>query len=322
MKQEKIPLLAIVGPTACGKTLLSVRLAKKLKGEIICADSMQVYDVLKIGTARPTDEEQQGVRHHLFGVISPFVNFDVSTYIEMAGKCISDIVNRGKLPILVGGTGLYIDLLTSCKKLPDVKTDFKYREKLYEDFSAKGSEYLYNKLCKVDEAYSKKIASTDIRRIIRALELYHSTGVNMTEHNINSNCVDKIYKTCFLGINPEKNLLCSRIYKRVDDMFESGLVEETENILKSGVSEKSNAMQAIGYKQVIAYLSGKMDLAATVDKVKIATRQYAKRQRCWFKRNKEIYWLESPNLSSSDIDKIVLYITGKLDLDETSLKAD
>lgn len=314
MGSDKIPLLVILGPTACGKTSLSVRLAKLLNGEIVCADSMQVYDLLEIGTARPTKQEQQGVRHHLFGTISPFINFDVSTYMEKAKKCISEISTAGKLPILVGGTGLYIDLLTSCKKLPEVQPDFGYREKLREELRANGVGHLYEKLRIIDSQYAKKIASVDARRIVRALELYHSTGINMTTHNLNSAKEEKIYKTCFLGINLEKNLLCSRIYARVDDMFRNGLVEETENILKLGVDRNSNAMQAIGYKQVVSYICGEITLDDAVEKVKIATRQYAKRQRCWFKRNKDIRWTEKSDHSPEEISVLTDYITDTLGL--------
>lgn len=314
MESDKIPLLVILGPTACGKTSLSIRLAKLLNGEIVCADSMQVYDLLEIGTARPVYEEQQGVRHHLFGTVSPFVNFDVSTYIEKAREVIFQIFSSGKLPILVGGTGLYIDLLTSGKKLPETQPDLEYRKKLRAELDSNGVESLYQKLCLTDPEYADKIASADARRIIRALELYHSTGMNMTQHNLNSCRTEKIYKTCFLGINLEKNLLCERIYKRVDNMFKIGLVDETKNILSIGVDKNSNAMQAIGYKQVIAYINGEITLQEAVEKVKTATRQYAKRQRCWFKRNKDVFWIDKPELSDAEVDELAAYVTETLNL--------
>lgn len=289
----KMPLIVILGPTAVGKTSLSVRLAQKFGGEIVCVDSMQIYEHMRIGTALPTIEERRGVKHHLFGEVSPLAQFDVAEYVKLARECISGIYSEGSLPFLVGGTGLYIDILTKNLKLSQERPDLRYREELQEFAKQNGTDKLYDRLREVDSEYASKISSFDERRIIRALEAYKTTGRTMTELGELSRMEDTPYDALYLGVSLPRETLCERIYMRVDEMIKEGFAAEVENLVAMGVDENSTAMQAIGYKEMLSFLRGEITSERAAELIKISTRQYAKRQMTWWRRNGEIVWHEN-----------------------------
>lgn len=295
----KKPLVAVVvGPTASGKTSLSIELAKMLDGEIVSADSMQIYRDMDIATAKPTTEEMQGIRHHLIGFLDMGECFSVAAYKEMALEAISDILERGKLPIVVGGTGLYIDTLIKNTEFFDYeKSDI--REKLEKRAENEGVEALYSELATVDNEAAAKLHINDTKRIIRALEVYYSTGKTITEQCELSHRNESEFDFCVIGLTSEdRQYLYERINKRVDIMVEDGLVEEARHFFNSEYS--LTAKQAIGYKELKPYFDGYISLSEALEKLKIETRRYAKRQLTWFRKNEKIHWLKIDNLSESE----------------------
>lgn len=284
-------LIVITGPTASGKTSYAVKYAKEHNGEIINADSMQVYKYMDIGTAKPTMEEREGIPHFLLDVCDPDVNFSVATYCEMAHKCIKDVVSRGKLPILVGGTGLYIDSVVNNITFSDIPKDEEFCELLYKQALENGNEYIYKKLQIIDRQAADKIELNDTRRIVRALEVYHTTGKTITWHKQNSRKNPSLYNAQIYAFDFERSILYDRINRRVDEMIKKGLVEEVENLIKIGVTIDCTSMQGIGYKEILMYLDGLISFDSAVEMIKQASRRYAKRQLTWFRANKKINWI-------------------------------
>lgn len=292
-------MIVITGPTASGKTALSVRLAKEIGGEIVNADSMQIYKYMDIGTAKPTEEEREGIPHHLIDIVMPDESFSVARYCECARKAIDDIQSRGKIPVMVGGTGLYVDSVVNNIQFSDTRPDEEYRKELEEAAWEHGNEYIYQKLMSVDPESASRIAVADTKRIIRALEVYHVTGRTITWHNQQSRSVPSPYNTVMFAIKCDRQALYDKINRRVDLMIEQGLVDEVRNILGMGVDSSATSMQAIGYKEIACFLRGEISLEKAADDIKQGSRRYAKRQLTWFRRNSMINWIEN------DVDEII-----------------
>lgn len=286
-------LIVITGPTASGKTAMSVELAKILGGEIVNADSMQIYKYMDIGTAKPTLEERQGIPHHLIDIVEPDEQFSVARYCECAKEAIDSIHKRGKTAVMVGGTGLYVDSLVNNIQFSEIEPDLKYRKDMELLAEENGNEYIYNLLVDIDPESAGKIAAADRKRIIRALEVYHLTGKTITEHNENSRSVPSPYNTTMFAIDVDRQVLYDKINRRVDIMLENGLVDEVKRIIDMGVQKSSTAMQAIGYKEISECLTGDISLEEAADKIKQGSRRYAKRQLTWYRRNDKIHWVKN-----------------------------
>lgn len=300
----KPKVIVICGPTASGKTALSIELAKKIDGEIISADSMQIYQDMDIGTAKPSKEEMDGIPHHLIGCISPEERYSVARYKKDAIKKIDEVLQRGKYPIIVGGTGLYVDSLVNGIEYDDIKIDLEYRSKLEELAEEQGLESVYDKAMQIDPEAMKKISKNDKKRIFRILEIYNATGKTKTQQEIESRKKENPYDFKVFGINMEREKLYERINLRVDIMMKQGLVQEVENIVKI-YKGFPTAMQALGYKEVVEYLKGEVNEEEMIEKIKRESRRYAKRQITWFKRNENIIWLDGLNDRQNNI-KIIL----------------
>lgn len=274
-----------------GKSKLAIELAKKINGEIICADSMQIYKDMNIGTAKVTTEEMQGIKHYMLDIISPDERYSVSDYKVQAEKCIEEILNKGKVPIIVGGTGLYINSLIYGIEFQNEKYDEEYRKALEDMAQKEGLEVLYEKAKLIDPTAMEKISKNDKKRIIRVLEIYHKTGKTKTQQEIESRKKDVKYNYHMFAIDMERPILYERINKRADIMINEGLIEEVKSILAK-YSQFPTAMQGLGYKEVVEFLQGNISKEEMVEKVKLETRHYAKRQLTWFRKNKETIWLD------------------------------
>jgi tRNA dimethylallyltransferase len=285
------PLVVIVGPTAVGKTALSVELAKRLNGEIVSADSMQVYRYMDIGTAKPTLDERGGIPHHMMDILEPGEPFNVAQYQRMADEAMEGIYQRGRLPILVGGTGLYIKTVVDGFLFPDSGRDPEFRRAMEEKAFKFGNECLYDELRKVDPEAAQKIHLNDLRRIIRALEVFHTTGRPISEQQKGWDAHEPRYQAIFFGLTMDRAALYERIEARVDGMMEAGLLHEVTCLFEREYSERITSMQALGYKEIIGYLKGEYSLERAVEILKRDTRRYAKRQLTWFKRDKRILWM-------------------------------
>ena len=285
-------ILVVNGPTASGKTKLAVELALAHNGEVVSADSMQIYRRMDIGTAKPTVEEMQGVPHHMIDVADPAEDFSVARYVDMAAACVEDILSRGKLPILAGGTGLYIDSLLSGRTFAAFEADSPLRGELEARLAAEGGEALLAELAKVDPQTAARLHPNDSKRIVRALEVWHTTGRTMTEHNAETLAIPPRYDALTLTLAFERREdMWARIDRRVDVMMADGLVEEVRALLDSGVPHKCTAMQAIGYKEMVQAVRENGDVLAAAEEIKLRSRQYAKRQLTWFRRNQGAKWL-------------------------------
>ena len=285
------PIICIAGPTASGKTALAVELAKELNGEVVSCDSMQVYRRMNIGTAKPTEEEKQGIVHHMLDVAEPDEDFSVSRYCAMASPIVDEIVARGKTAIIAGGTGLYMDSLMKGNDFAPFPST-GVREKLEARADAEGIEVLMAELSAIDPVAARRLHLADRKRIIRALEVYLETGETITAHNIRTQAIPPKYDPLWLGLDFDpRQALYDRIDLRVGIMLEMGLVEEIKTLLASGIPPKATAMQAIGYKEFVNALAGKGCLEEAAEEVRKSSRHYAKRQLTWFKRNKNIHWL-------------------------------
>ena len=302
-------IVAVVGPTASGKTSLGVEIAKRMNGEVVSADSMQIYKQLNIGTAKPTQDEMQGIPHHLIDFVPPSETFSLEQYAKAAHSVIAEISQRGKLPVIVGGTGLYIDTVINNIKLSDMSSDTSVREKLYKEDSILGTEKMLQRLREVDFETAQKLNVNDKKRILRALEIYETTGKTKSFHDKNS-MGEKIYNAIVFGIDFDRGVLYDRINKRVDIMIKDGLIEETERVISLLKDSKTTALQSIGYKEIAKYLSGEMSLDEATELLKKNTRNLAKRQLTWFRRNKEIIWL-SPELGEENMVDTCLKIIGE-----------
>lgn len=285
-------ILVICGPTASGKTALAVELALRHHGEVVSADSMQIYRRMDIGTAKPTQAEMRGVPHHMLDVADPEEDFSVARYVDMAAKCVDDILSRGRLPILAGGTGLYIDSLLSGRTFAPFQPDSPLRGELEEQLRREGGAAMLARLAQVDPDSAARLHPNDEKRIIRALEVYQSTGKTITQHNLETRAIPPRYDALTLALAFEQREdMWSRIDRRVDQMMDQGLVAEVQGLLDSGVPAKCTAMQAIGYKEMAAALLSHGDVRAAAEEIQLRSRQYAKRQLTWFKRNKAARWL-------------------------------
>lgn len=294
-------IVVITGPTASGKTWLAVELAKQCNGEVVSADSMQIYRRMDIGTAKPTPGEMQGIPHHMIDVADPEEDFSVARYVDMASRCVDDILSRGKLPILAGGTGLYIDSLLSGRTFAAFDGASPLRAELEGRYAREGGEVLLRELAQSDPESAARLHPNDGKRIVRALEVWLSTGKTITRHNEETRAVPSRYTSLTLTLDFQRREdMWARIDRRVDQMMEAGLAEEVRALLDSGVPERCTAMQAIGYKEMAAALRGDGDIRAAAEQVKLRSRQYAKRQLTWFRRNseaKKLSWGPVPNFA-------------------------
>ncbi len=288
---DKLKIVCVVGPTASGKTSFSIEYAKKNNGEIISCDSMQIYKYMDIGTAKATKEEREAVPHHMLDFVDPNTDFSVADFVEGARKCIQDISKRGKLPILCGGTGLYIDSIINNLEFSEEKRDDEYRVYLQEMAEEKGNEAVHDLLKELDPVEAEKVHYNNVKRVIRALEICKTTGMTKTEADKLAKR-DSLYDAEIFGMSMDREKLYDRINRRVDIMMEEGLLDEVKRLLSMGIRRNSTAMQAIGYKELIEYLDGECDLSSAIDKIKQESRRYAKRQLTWFRRNKDIKWVE------------------------------
>ena len=286
---NKIPVIAVVGPTASGKSDLAVEICLALDGEVVSADSMQIYKGIDISTAKPDNEEKKGVPHHMMDFLDNTESFSVADYQQLAGECIADIHSRGKLPVVVGGTGLYIDTLLDNIRLTDASYDPQLREKLYKRAEEEGIEALLDELRKIDPEYASKMHPNNSKRIIRALEVWYSSGVTMTQQ-IELSHAESPYDVCYIGLDAKnRDYLYDRINRRVTLMLEKGLEAEARDYLSQ--SDTSTSSQAIGCKELKPYFDGEISLEEAADNLRQATRRYAKRQLTWFRRNERINWI-------------------------------
>ena len=299
------PIVYVIGgPTASGKSKLAVELAKKVNGEIISADSMQIYKEMNIGTAKVNKEEMQGVQHYLVDFVSPDERYSVSNFKKDAERAIEEILAKGKTPIVVGGTGLYIDSLIYGIEFQDEKVDLEYREKLNKIADEEGLENLYKMAQEIDPEAMKKISVNDKKRIIRVLEIYHKTGKTKTEQEAQSRKNEVKYEYKVFAITMDREKLYERIEKRVDLMIEQGLIEEVKQILDK-YHTFPTAMQGLGYKEAVEYLEGSCTKEEMIEKIKKETRHYAKRQLTWFKKNKETIWLDGEKSTDENVSIIL-----------------
>ena len=298
---KKINVVGIVGPTASGKTELSVRLAKYFDSEIVSADSMQIYKGMNIATAKPTPLEQQGIKHHLIDFVDTQKSFSVAQYCSLAHEVIKDIAFRNKLPIVVGGTGLYVDSLLNNITFTDIEADEKLRADLYKLYEDKGMDYLLDKIKEFDPAsYLRLSEQKNIKRIIRCIEVYKTTGKTQTQLNEESHKFESPYNTVKIGLKAkDREFLYNKINRRVDMMLDMGLLDEARKFLSAKTS--STAVQAIGYKELALYFDGVMPLEECIGKIKMNTRRYAKRQMTWFMRDESVIWMNIDEISKDEI---------------------
>ena len=301
----KPKVIVIVGPTASGKTSLSIELAKKINGEIVSCDSMQIYKDMDIGSAKPSKEEMQGIKHYMIDEVKPTQRFSVAEYKKKAELAIEEILKNGKVPIVVGGTGLYANSLIYGIEYSNIEFDGKYREKLMKIAqSEEGLKSLYEEAKRIDEKAMEKISPNDQKRILRILEIYNATGKTKTEQEEISRKNEVKYDYNVFAINIERTILYERINKRVDMMIEQGLIEEVRKLIEK-YPEFPTAMQAIGYKEIVQYFDGKITKEEAIEKIKQETRRYAKRQITWFKRIENIKWLNGLEKTQNNIDIIL-----------------
>ncbi len=291
---EKIKIAAIVGPTASGKTALSIELAKKYNGEIVSCDSMQIYRQMNIGTAKPDMAERDGVEHYLLDVVDPHISYSCADYVRDARESIDKIVSKGKLPIICGGTGLYLDSLLRNGYFEAIETLPEYREELEKTAIIEGNERVHQMLAEVDPVSAEAIHPNNLKRVIRALEIYKSSGVTKSELDRRSVQDESNYDALVIGLRfTDRQALYDRINRRVDIMIDMGLEEETRELLDAGVFETNGtAAQAIGYKELLAYIRGEMSLEEAKEQLKTASRRYAKRQMTWFSAHSYVNWID------------------------------
>ncbi len=300
---EKIKILCIVGPTASGKSTLALELAKDLDGEIISCDSMQIYRRMDIGTAKPTAEEMSRIKHHMIDVAEPDESFSCADYVKLADAAIRDCASRGKLPIVCGGTGLYLDSLLRGADFEETVGDEKIREELFAYAEREGAHALHEELCKIDPESAEAIHENNVKRVVRAIEIYRVCGVPKSELDRRSRLVGNRFDATVIGLRyADREKLYSRIEKRVDIMMSEGLLAETKALLFEGVFEKNHtAAQAIGYKELLSYIGGEESVETAVDRLKTATRRYAKRQMTWFSAKPYVSWIDADEKTFEEI---------------------
>ena len=285
-------VICVVGPTATGKTKMGVALAKRFGGEVVSVDSMQIYRGMTIGTAAPTAEEMDGVRHHMVAIADPAESWSVARFTEQADLCIGDILRRGGRPVLVGGTGLYLDSILSGRTFAPGHSGGEIRKSLQAELAREGIESLYRQLREIDPETAARLPIRDEKRILRALEVYRETGETLTAHDARTRLRPPKYRACTIGLTfRDRADLYARIDRRVDTMVERGLLREVEALLQTGLPETATALQAIGYKQFLSVYRGSTPVSEAVAEVKLRSRQYAKRQLTWLRRKDDIHWL-------------------------------
>jgi len=308
---NKRPLIILTGPTAVGKTSLSVQLAKCINGEIISADSMQVYKGMDIGSAKIMSEEMCGVPHHLIDILEPWEEFNVVVFQQKCKECMEEIYKRGHIPVLAGGTGFYIQAVLRDIDFTQNEENTEYRSGLEQLVDQMGQEeaaaYLHQKLQEVDPESAEAIHANNIKRTIRALEYYHFTGEKISAHNEKEAQKENAYNACYFVLNDDRSLLYERIEQRVDEMVHNGLVEEVKTLVEKGCTRDMVAMQGLGYKEIVDYLEGRCTLEEAVYIIKRDTRHFAKRQLTWFKREKDVIWVEK-NKFAYDQEKILRFM--------------
>lgn len=303
----KQPLIVLTGPTAVGKTSLSISLAKAVNGEIISADSMQVYKKMDIGSAKIRSEEMQGIPHYLVDVLEPEEEFHIVKFQQMAKKAMEDIYSRGKIPILVGGTGFYIQAVTKDIDFTEAQQENDYRKELEALAEEKGGEHLHEMLRKVDPVSADAIHAHNVKRVIRALEFYNQNGSPISAHNEEQKQHESPYNLAYFVLNMPRELLYERIDLRVDQMMKEGLLEEVSRLKEEGCHRGMVSMQGLGYKEILAYLDGEYPLEEAVRVLKRDTRHFAKRQLTWFRREQEVTWVNKDQFSYQE-DQILDYI--------------
>ena len=318
---NKRPLVILTGPTAVGKTAASIGLAKAIGGEIISADSMQVYREMNIGSAKIRPEEMDGVPHHLVDVLDPSEDFNVVLFQQMAKEAMEGIYQRGHIPIVVGGTGFYIQALLYDIDFTENNADTAYREELEALAKTQGAEYLHEMLEKVDPESAEQIHFHNVKRVIRALEYYEQTGEKISAHNEAERAKTSPYHFFYYVLNTDRAVLYERIEKRIDEMMEEGLVEEVRQLQAMGCRRDSVAMQGLGYKEILAYLNGEMSLETAVNILKRDTRHFAKRQLTWFRRERDVRFLYLPEFDN-DRERVLEHILQELAAEAGIMECD
>lgn len=302
-------LFILAGPTAVGKTDISIKLAKRLNGEIISADSMQIYKHMDIGSAKITKEEMQGIPHYLIDIVEPEESFNVSEFKKMAKQAIDKIDERKRLPMLVGGTGLYINSLIYNYDFTEASVDEEYREYLQSMAETNGKEYVHNLLKDVDLESYNRLFPNDLKRVIRALEVFKLTGKTISQFNLENDIYDIPYNVYYFVLNMNRDKLYDRINRRVDIMIENGLIDEVKKLKAMGYTADMQSMKGIGYKEILHYLDGNISLDEAIYLIKKGSRNYAKRQLTWFRKDDRVIWIDKDEFN--DENEIVEYITGK-----------
>ena len=310
-ENERRPMIVLTGPTAVGKTKLSIALAKAVDGEIISADSMQVYRHMDIGSAKITPGEMEGVPHHLIDILEPWESFNVVIFKEKCEEALKGIYERGHIPIVTGGTGFYIQALLRDIDFTENEENTEYREYLEKLAADKGAEYLHEMLLKVDPASAEAIHANNVKRTIRALEFFKQTGEQISKHNEQEKEKTSVYNSCYFVLNDEREKLYRRIDARVDMMLKDGLVHEVKHLRDMGYHRDMVSMQGLGYKEILAYLEGEITLDDAIYLIKRDTRHFAKRQLTWFRREKDVIWLNKPEFSY-DEDIMLDFMTDML----------
>ena len=289
---EKKPLVILTGPSAVGKTALSIKLASEIGGEIISADSMQVYRQMDIGSAKIKPEEMDGIPHHLIDILEPEEEFNVCLFERLALEAMEQIYERGHIPVVVGGTGFYIQALLYQIDFTEEETDTAFRDKLWQLGEEKGNHYLHELLRKVDPESAEEIHENNRKRVIRALEFYENSGKPISTHNKEQRQKTSAYNSCYFVLTDDRKKLYERIESRVDQMLSKGLVDEVRTLKERGCNASMVSMQGLGYKEILEYLDGRCSLLEAVEKIKKETRHFAKRQLTWFRREKDVIWLD------------------------------
>ena len=307
----KKPLIILTGPTAVGKTKASIGLAKAINGEIISADSMQVYKGMDIGSAKISPEEMEGVKHYLIDELEPDEPFHVVRFQQMAKEALEIIYEKGKIPIIVGGTGFYIQALLYDIDFTENEEDTQYRQELENLATEHGAEYVHDILKKVDEKAAEEIHANNIKRVIRALEFYHLTGKKISEHNEKERAKETPYNACYFVLTDDRKLLYERIEKRIDQMMEAGLLDEVKTLKAKGFTRDMVSMQGLGYKEILQYLDGEITLDDAIYILKRDTRHFAKRQLTWFRRERDVVWVDK-SVFGRDEEQILAYLLEQL----------
>lgn len=302
---DKIPIIVVAGPTASGKTSLAVEIAKRIGGEVISADSVQIYKYLDIGSAKPTAEEMQGIPHYMIDCTDPEQSFSVADYTKQAHMYAADIYSRGKIPVLAGGTGLYINSVVNDVDFEEEQVDEALRAELWNTANERGAEYMLDMLREFDPESAQRIHANNMVRVIRAIEFYKTTGIPISVHQAKTREKESRYNPCMIAIEHDREKLYERINLRVDMMMQAGLIDEVRSLVKMGYRKSLNSMKGIGYKEVMDYLRGFMTYPELCEVIKRMSRRYAKRQITWFKKDKRVIWVRYSDSIVDDAMKIV-----------------